>query len=141
MKNFWSGIGVATNLKIFSHKKQRTQLFPPIKIDGVLLTGRSLSVLADLLHRYMPTMTRSVVLAEYDHDPSQDDPSSHSNKPFRHYLVTSGEEAGVLSVMSQKRFGSANQPTWREWIQHYVLVMPKKVLMDLFLPVGYEKLL
>lgn len=80
------------------------------------------------------TMTRSVALAEYDHDPSQEDHSSQ--KPFREYVISG--EAGVS--VTRKRFGS-DQHKWssaREWSRHYLLVVPKRVLTDLFLPVGYE---
>lgn len=82
-------------------------------------------------------MTVSVALAEYDHEPSQGENSSQ--KTFREYRIS--VEAG-LSV-TRKPFGSdQHQHSWassQAWCQHYLLAVPKRVLIDLFLPVGYPQ--
>lgn len=72
-------------------------------------------------------MAESIVLTEYDHDPS------HSDPPFREYLISS--ENGQVSVAKRK---NTHQAATGLSARH-VLAVPRQICRDLFLPVGYPQ--
>jgi len=73
-------------------------------------------------------MAESVALTEYDHDPS------HSDPPFREYLISSKENG----VSVTRKGSGARQATTRSSARN-VLAKPRQICRDLFLPVGYPQ--
>lgn len=84
---------------------------------------------ATLVASLLVAMAESILLTEYDHDPS------HSDPPFREYVI-SGQANGV-SVTRIGR-GSAQQATQGSSARDFLKV-PRQVCKDLFLPVGYPQ--
>lgn len=77
-------------------------------------------------------MTESIALTEYDHDPT-----SHSDPPFREYLI-SGESANGISVT--RKGGSGDSPHRRSsGARDLLITVPIQVCRDLFLPLGYPQ--
>lgn len=77
------------------------------------------------------TMTESVDLTEYDHDPSHS-----SDPPYREYVISS-ESSGVS--VRRKDSESHRRTAARSSAARQAFAVPRQICRDLFLPVGYPQ--
>lgn len=76
------------------------------------------------------TMASSLRVIEYDEDPSL----TEDKKPHWEYSISS---SGITE--KQRRFSREqhSHSTTANWFRHYLVGVPKQVLTDMFLPLGY----
>lgn len=73
-------------------------------------------------------MADSIVLKEYDHDPS------NSDLPYREYMISSQDAKVSVEKKSSNRQATATRSSARN-----LLSVPSQICRDLFLPLGYPQ--
>jgi Vitamin B6 photo-protection and homoeostasis len=83
-------------------------------------------------HNPLSTMTSSIKILEYDNDAT-------NAQPCRQYYISEDglQTSKRLFSSSSSRRSQKPSSSAKEWIHHYFVSAPSRVMCDLFLPLGY----